>query len=161
MLLQHFGIISEHRDGRRVRLDLRRVVQLDLVAGGLRRLASREQLLECVVHHRRGDALAALGVHLGDHVEHLRHALAGEGRREEERDELQEGSLLRAFLLELRGGLVALVLLDVPLVHDHDQPAPRFPRERGDLQVLVVQAFGRIDQQQADVRAVDRAAGPE
>ena len=45
--------------------------------------------------------------------------------------------------------VVSLVFLDVPLVHDDDQPAARFPCERGDLQVLVVQSLGGVDQQQA------------
>ena len=50
--------VAEHGDRRRLRLDLRRVVELDLAARGLRRLAAREQLLQLLVHLGGGDALA-------------------------------------------------------------------------------------------------------
>ena len=64
VLLHEIGVIAEHRDGRRRDLDLRRVVQLDLAARGLRRLAAREQLAEPLVHLRRRDALAPLRLDL-------------------------------------------------------------------------------------------------
>jgi hypothetical protein len=39
--------------------------------------------------------------------------------------------------------------------------AARLPRERGDLEVLVLDAERRVDEEDADVGAVDRAAGAE
>ena len=60
MLLDEIGMIAEHGDRRRLHAHLRRVVQLHLAAGGLRRLASREQLGEALVHLRRRHALPAL-----------------------------------------------------------------------------------------------------
>ncbi len=46
VLLDEIGVVAEHGDRRRRGLDLRRVVQLDLAAGRLRRLPAREQLAE-------------------------------------------------------------------------------------------------------------------
>jgi hypothetical protein len=60
----------------------------------------------------------------------------------------------------VRGALVVL-LLQVPLVHDHDETAPALPGERRDLEILIVEALDGIDQQHADVRSIDRAARPK
>src|SRR2546427_8379421 len=64
------------------------------------------------------------------------------------------------FFLELCGGVV-LFFLQIPLVHDHDQTAPTLPRQRRDLQILVVESLGSVQHQNTDVRSLDRAPRSE
>ena len=134
-------MVAEDRDRGRLDLDLRRVEQLDLAPRGLRRLQPRGELAERGVHLRRGDALLALRIHEQHGLEHLRHALPRERRREEERHELEERRLLARVLLEFLRRLVGLLFLDVPLVHDDDQPAAVLPRERRDLEILILESL--------------------
>src|SRR6476469_4803918 len=117
MLRHEIRRVPEHRDGRRRRLDLCRVVETHVATGGLRRLAARNQLSEALVDIGRRDAAMTLLIHLQDDVEHLRHSLAGLRRREEERYEVEIWSLFTSSLLVLRRRLVVL-LGDVPLVDD-------------------------------------------
>src|SRR5439155_1361619 len=64
------------------------------------------------------------------------------------------------FFLELCGGVV-LFFLQIPLVHDHDQTAPTLPRQRRDLQILVVETLGSVQHQNTDVRSLDCAPRSE
>src|SRR4029079_16018578 len=57
VLLHEVGIVAEDSDCRRCRLHLRRVIELDLAAGGLWGLAPADNLLERGVHLRGADAL--------------------------------------------------------------------------------------------------------
>src|SRR5206468_3807819 len=146
---------AEDGDRWRIRLDLRGVVELDLASRGLRRLSPGKQLPELLIDLGRGDALRALLLHLEQDLEQPIDALAGERRREEERNEPEIGRLFVGGLLVFRRRLVVL-LGQVPLVDDDDQAAPRVPRERGDLEILVLDlALGGIDDEDADVGALD------
>src|SRR6266542_6999965 len=103
MLLHQVGVVAEHRDGRRSRLDLRSIVELDLPARCLRWLPACDKGLESGVHLRCRDSLLPFGLDVQNHAEDLAHSLSREGRKKDERHELEERSLLLALLLELVG----------------------------------------------------------
>src|SRR3712207_5724646 len=100
VLLHELGVVTEDGDRRRRRLDLGGVVELDLATSRLRWLAPRDELPQPLVDLVRLDALFAL---LGDaqqQVEYALHSLPGQRRREDERDEPEEGRFLPCLLLE-------------------------------------------------------------
>src|SRR5687767_943569 len=153
-------MIAEYGECRRPDLNLRGVEQFHFASRGLRWLPSRNQLLEPLVYFRGGDALLPLLLYLHDQIEHFLDTLAGLRGREEKGYEAKVGCLLHCFLLKVRGGLVSL-LLQIPLIDDDHETASGLPRQRRDLEILVVQTFDGIDEQHADVGALDRAARAE
>ena len=84
-------------------------------------------------------------------------ALSAERGCEHEWNELEERRLLFALRLESLRALRLLLFLQIPLVHDDDEAASVLPGERGDLEILIVQALDGIEHEDADVRALDRA----
>src|SRR5205085_6298430 len=140
-------------DSRRRSLYLRCVIELHFATCCLRRLASRNQRFERRVHLRCSDSFFSFRVDVNDEVQQLRDALSCECGKKNERDELEEGCLLLAFLLKLVRG-IRLFLGNVPLVHSDDQPASGFPGERRNLQILIVQSLSRIDDEDAYVRSI-------
>ena len=150
MLLHEVGIVAEDGDDWRSGLHLRRIIQLHLASSCLRRLSPADDLPQGRIHLRRADPLVALGVDLEDQLENSRHSLSTYRRCENERHELEKWRLLVRLLLELRRRVV-LLLLEVPLVNDDDQAAPVLPRQRSDLEILIVQALHRIENENADI----------
>ena len=159
VLLHEVGVVAEHGDRRRRDFHLRGVVELHLEAGRLRRLATGEQFAEAIVDLAGGDARVARAAStssMRSSTLFTRWPVSADVNRNGM--SAQERRLLHDVLAELVGALVVLLGVQVPLVHDDDDAAPRFPGERGDLEVLVVEAVDGVDQQHADVGAVDRPA---
>ncbi len=102
----------------------------------------------------------ALSVHFEQQLENPGYPLPADGRRKYEGNEFEERRLLVCFFLELCGGVV-LFFLQIPLVHDHDQTASTLPRQRRDLQILVVETLCSVQHQNTDVRSIDRAPRSE
>src|SRR6267154_1139226 len=115
MLLNEIRVVSENGNHGRRRLDLCRVIQLDLAPRSLRRLPSSNNGGESRIHLRRADALVSLGVYFQQQLEDLRYSLPADSGCEHEWHELEEWRLLLRFLLELGRGVV-LFLFQIPLV---------------------------------------------
>src|ERR1700694_2988150 len=154
VLLYEVGIVSKDGDHWRCRLDLGGVVQLDLSSGGLRGLASPNDLGQRGIHLRSADPLVALRIHFQQQLEDLGHSLSAQGRSKHERDELEEWSFLPCLFLE-SGRRVVLLLLQVPLVDDDYESATALPRQRRDLEILIVKPLGGIEHENADIRPLD------
>ena len=144
----------------RLRRGLRHVVDLQPLAFVGRRLNARRRLREDVVQRAGRDAHRIARGHLPDQLEKAVEPLAGLCGDEDDRRIGHEGEIL----LELRAVFLhrLVVLFDgVPLIDRDDAALARLVRDAGDLRILLGEADRRVDQDHADVGAVDRHLGAQ
>ena len=127
-----------------------------LSLSGRRRICA-DDFLHGIVELGGGDDAFAVFVHLDGFFEHLKDALLGE-RRAENDGEIGKWCKARANgLLHVGDGFLRFFVGDIPFIHQHHQSFAVFLNDRENVHVLRFDATGGVDEQDAHVAKFDGA----
>ena len=158
--MEQARVVAEDDKVRRLHADLRHIIDLQTASLVRGRLHAGRGVLKDVVEHAGRDAHGALVGHGVDALIELADALARQGGQEDDR-RVGEVAEVATDLCRLLSHGVRVLVHKVPLVHDDDAGLSGLVGQTGDLCVLLRHALDGVDEDQADVCALNGGDGSE